>query len=135
MAVMKGSLAVLLCACAFVASAGQVYQWIDASGRIHFSDTPRPGWKRLDVKGAPGVQPSSDASVRPDAAADDSVERVQLRAEECQRRREQLATYRNSAQIVERDGLGNERTYTEEERLQLLELTLRQVNELCRAEG
>jgi hypothetical protein len=137
MAVMKGSFAVLLCVCAFAASAGQVYKWIDANGRVHYSDTPRPGWKRVDVRTGGGLQ-SVTAAPEPAAETDvaesdveESPERARLRAEECQKRRDQLETYRTSTQIIERDSLGNERTYSEEQRLQLIEQTQRQVNELC----
>lgn len=136
MAVMKGSFAVLLCVLAFAASAGQVYKWIDSNGRVHYSDTPRPGWTRVDVKkggigqAAPAAATAGDGN-RQIADEEESPERARLRAEECQKRRDQLQTYRTSTQIVERDGLGNERTYTEEQRLQLIEQTQRQVNELC----
>jgi hypothetical protein len=137
MAVMKGSFAVLLCVCAFAASAGQVYKWIDANGRVHYSDTPRPGWTRVDVRTGGGLQSvtaAPEAAAETDVAgsdAEESPERARLRAEECQKRRDQLETYRTSTQIIERDNLGNERTYTEEQRLQLIEQTQRQVNELC----
>jgi hypothetical protein len=141
MAVMKGSFAVLLCVCAFAASAGQVYKWIDANGRVHYSDTPRPGWTRVDVRTGGGLQtvtaapPAAGNSETVGEDAEDSPERARLRAEECQRRRDQLETYRTSNQIIERDALGNERTYTEEQRLQLIEQTQRQINELCAPAG
>lgn len=34
---------VLILACAWAAAAAQVYTWRDASGKVHFSDTPPPG--------------------------------------------------------------------------------------------
>ena len=34
---------------ALPAWAGQVYKWVDQSGRFHFSDTAQPGWTRIDA--------------------------------------------------------------------------------------
>ena len=136
MPIKTGSFVLLLLAVACPASAGQVYKWIDANGRVHYSDTPRPGWTRVDVKtgGVPSVAAAAASAGSAEAAVEDaeeSPERTRLRAEECQKRRDQLETYRTSTQIIERDNLGNERTYTEEQRLQLIEQTQRQVSELC----
>jgi hypothetical protein len=137
MPIKTGSFVLLLLAVAFSASAGQVYKWIDANGRVHYSDTPRPGWTRVDVStggvssAAAAPESAGSAETAVEDAAEESPERARLRAEECQKRRDQLETYRTSTQIIERDNLGNERTYTEEQRLQLIEQTQTQVNELC----
>jgi hypothetical protein len=133
----------LLLAATCSATAGEVYKWVDGEGRVHFSDAPRAGWKRVDLKAAPGfapvsTAPESDGGAVQDGSGDsagegvDSPERAKLRAEECQKRRDQLETYRKANAITERDSLGNERTFTEDQRLQLIEQTQRQVNELCR---
>lgn len=137
MPIKTGSFALLL-AVAFTAGAGQVYKWIDGEDRVHYSDTPRPGWTRVDLKAAPGFTPVTAApdvgGYTPPDDASESPQGTQLRAEECQKRREQLETYRNSTQISERDNLGNERVFNEEQRLQLIERTQQQVNELCDSE-
>lgn len=139
MSTKTGSLLLLLLAAACTASAGQVYKWIDAEGRVHYADTPKPGWQRVDLKVAPGFAPvTADAdagSAAPAGAAADSPERAQLRTEECAKRREQLETYRKASTITERDTLGNERVFSEEQRLQLIEQTQSQVRELCGADS
>lgn len=133
MALKSTFFAVLMCAATFAASAGQVYKWVDPNGRVHFSDTPRPGWTAVDLKSAPSL--SADA-----AAAESSEEspegestaaRERLRADECKRRKEQLDSYLTANKIVERDALGKEKEYSQEERLQLIEQTQKQVAELC----
>ncbi|WP_370304674.1 DUF4124 domain-containing protein [Sinimarinibacterium flocculans] len=137
MPIKTGSFALLLLAAAFSAGAGQVYKWVDAEGRIHYSDTPRPGWKRVDLKVAPGFAPATTQTpaAQSGAEGEESPERAKLRAEECDKRREQLETYRKATTITERDSLGNERTYSEDERLQLIEQTQKQVSELCRSDS
>lgn len=127
MSTKTGSLLLLLLAATCTASAGQVYKWIDAEGRVHYADTPKPGWQRVDLKVAPGF---ASVTAEPDAGSD-TPERAQLRAEECSKRREQLETYRKASTITERDTLGNERVFNEEQRLQLIEQTQNQVRELC----
>ncbi|MFP5305879.1 MAG: DUF4124 domain-containing protein [Gammaproteobacteria bacterium] len=143
----------VIAAAAFAASAGQVYKWVDANGRVHFSDTPRPGWKAVDLN-APGTAEAAAAAAEPtaedetdavteagDAATDAAVEdegagadaaiSPQLRAEECTRAREQLESYRNATKIVERDAEGKEKEYSTSERLQLIQQTQQRVTELC----
>lgn len=142
MALKSKLFAVLMCAATFAVSAGQVYKWVDPNGRVHFSDTPRPGWTAVDLKSAP--TPSADpaaAEAAPqdepssgdaDTAAETGVtDRERLRAEECKRRKEQLESYRQATKIVERDAQGKEKQYSETERLQLIEQTQRQIAELC----
>lgn len=92
------------------AAAGQVYKWVDASGHFHFSDTPQPGWTRVDAQRANVV----DATVVP--PSDDDAQK----AAQCKQKRETLNGYRNASRIVERDALGVERVYTDEQRQQLI---------------
>ncbi|MEW6167378.1 MAG: DUF4124 domain-containing protein [Pseudomonadota bacterium] len=137
----------VIAAAAFAASAGQVYKWVDPNGRVHFSDTPRPGWTAIDLN-APGTaeaaaaEPAAaDATQARDATSDAAVEdegagagaaiSPQLRAEECARAREQLESYRNATKIVERDAEGKEKEYSTKERLQLIQQTQQRVTELC----
>ncbi len=131
MAANKMVVALLLSAVACSVGAAQVYKWVDAQGRMHYSDTPKPGWKRVDLNVAPGFAPVTIDGASASGGADPTDTRAQLRAEECQRRRDQLESYRKAATVVSRDALGNEKAYSEEERLQLIEQTQRQVVELC----
>lgn len=127
----KSTFFALLCATAavFGVHAGQVYKWVDPNGRVHFSDTPQPGWKAVDLN----ESPATSAAAESDAAdgGDQANTREQLRAEECQRAKTQLATYKSATKIVERDALGKEKEYSNDERLQLLEQTQKRVNDFC----
>lgn len=135
MALKSKLIAVLMCAATFGVSAGQVYKWVDPNGRVHFSDTPRPGWTAVDLKSAPSL--SADAtgaeSTEGGTEGESSAARDRLRADECKRRKEQLDSYLTANKIVERDALGKEKEYSQEERLQLIEQTQKQVEELCGA--
>lgn len=143
MALKSKLIAVLMCAATFGVSAGQVYKWVDPNGRVHFSDTPRPGWTAVDLKSAPSLSADADAAeAAPQdepiaASSEESSEgegmdaRERLRAEECKRRKEQLESYRQATKIVERDPQGKEKQYSESERLQLIEQTQKQIAELC----
>lgn len=134
MALKSKLIAVLMCAATFAAGAGQVYKWVDPNGRVHFSDTPRPGWAAMDLKAAPSL--SADAADAVESSEEDgdgqgTAARERLRADECRRRKEQLDSYLAAAKIVQRDALGKEKEYSQEERLQLIEQTQKQVAELC----
>lgn len=134
-------LAAVLATATLGASAGEVYKWVDPAGRTHYSDMPRPGWERVDLRGsnavanatAPAAAESADGGESGEAteAGTDTAAREQLRAEECQRAKDQLASYQRAPNIVERDALGNEKEYSSEERLQLLERTQKRVDEYC----
>ncbi|WP_348819900.1 DUF4124 domain-containing protein [Fontimonas sp. SYSU GA230001] len=143
---MKATIAALSCTLAVcVAQAQAVYKWVDPNGRVHFSDTPQPGWKRIDLNQAgPAAATPTDATAgvddgagsdesTPADAADvaDNGTRDQLRAEECKRAKEQLASYKQATRIVERDEQGKEKEYSSAERLRLLEQTQKRVNEMC----
>lgn len=55
--------AVLALSLPLLASAGEVYTWKDASGRVHFGDQPPgQGANRVEVR-APGVRSSFDAAL------------------------------------------------------------------------
>ena len=96
------------------------YRWTDEKGRTHFSDVPAPKSERLDIKRNGRVK-----AVTPDVIA------AENKARECKRRQDQRAGYRNAMEITETDALGNQRNYTEAERVQLIERTEQQVKELC----
>lgn len=101
------------------AFAASVYKWVDARGEIHYSDTPQPGWRRVDVSptvvdgGAPSKSANADAAGKS--------------AEECKQKRDALFGYKNSARIVERNSLGVEHEYTPEEKQKLIMMTEQQL--------
>ncbi|WP_028081587.1 DUF4124 domain-containing protein [Solimonas soli] len=121
---MKRVATLLAMAClSAAANAGQVYKWVDKSGHFHFSDTPQPGWTRIDAGRANAL------TAEVPRVGDDPGSEAQ--AAECQKRRDTLASYRNAARIVERDALGNEKEYGPEQKQALVARAEQQVAEAC----
>lgn len=153
----KPLLAAVLLAVTATAGAEQLYKWVDSNGKVRYSDAPQAGWKRVDAPAAaPGLPAAPDASdeeddteLTPDeplptdepeatdqsekAAAEpaDPEPSAALKASECKKRQEQLAGYEKASRIVEKDAKGKEKTYSETDRLKLIERTRQQVKELC----
>jgi hypothetical protein len=105
------------------ASAGQVYKWVDKAGHFHFSDTPQPGWTRVDA-----MRGNTMTAEVPQVGDDPGSE---AKAAECQKTRDTLASYRNAARVVERDALGNEKEYSAEQKQQLVARAEQQVAQAC----
>lgn len=105
------------------ASAGPVYKWVDPAGHFHFSDTPQPGWKRVEVRSA-----NAATSEIPQIAG--GVDDTQ-RALDCKQKRDTLAGYRKASKIVERDALGQEREYSDEQKNQLIARAEQQAQNAC----
>ncbi|MGH8447451.1 MAG: DUF4124 domain-containing protein [Solimonas sp.] len=104
------------------AFAGQVYKWVDAQGHFHFGDTPQPGWTRVDA----GRTNSMTADV-PQVAGEDE----EKRAVHCKQKRDELAGYKSASRIVERDALGGEREFSDEQKQKLISQTAGQATEAC----
>lgn len=113
------SLSLLLAGPLQAASQAKTYRWVDAKGRVHYSDVPEaPDAQQVRVKPGSGVVDVPKVAVEDNAA-------------ECERRRERLTTYESASQITETDALGKSRIYSHDERLKLLDLTRSQVAEVC----
>lgn len=111
--------AFLALACAS-ALAGEVYKWVDKDGNVHYGDRPKQGGEALDVRPGSGTgTPAETAQAQASRDAD------------CQRKRQQLETYRKASAIKETDSLGRTKEYTPEERAQFVALTEKQVAEAC----
>jgi len=109
----------LLCSVMLVtgaASAAEVWRWVDKDGAVHYGDTSRHGAQPLDVKSANGNGP--DAATLAHTA-------------ECQKQKAELEGYRSAGVLQQQDALGNVHTFTEPERLKLLELTEQKVKAAC----
>jgi hypothetical protein len=117
---MRILIAVLFALSSQAALAEEVYRWVDEKGRVHYGDTTKRPAERLRV------QPDSGTGLDPEMLRD-----AQARAQECQRRRAQLETYRKADAIRETDVLGRTRELTGEERQQLIAQTEAQVSEIC----
>ncbi len=119
--------ALLLSGLCAVAQAGDIYKWVDAKGSFHYSDLPQAGWTRV------GDRPGTASATIGDDADSNGDERVQAlaRATDCARKEEQLKTYRNAMRIVERDSLGGEKEYSNEEREKLIAQTEQAIASGC----
>jgi len=104
------------------AYSGQVYKWVDAAGHVHYSDQPHPGAKPIGPQTV--VVPAAKETVV-------AGEKLAPNLADCEKKKKDLDHYRTAAKIVERDALNREREFTQDERQQLVELTQRQVDQLC----
>lgn len=108
------------------AAAEKVYRWVDAQGKVHYSDQPRGNAQPVEVK--PGSGPGNPAAAAP--APSDTQSAVQ-KAVDCEKQRSQLETYRQAERIVEKDALGTEREYTAEQKERLVKLTEESFRAAC----
>lgn len=98
---------------------GKTYRWVDERGRVHYGDIAVPSAEQVDIK------PGSGITASPGEVTAASM------ALECQRRKDQLASYNSAQEITETDALGKTRSYTAAERVQLLNRVQQQVQEAC----
>lgn len=110
-----------------------VYQWTDAQGVEHYSDTPVAGARKVWMPTSPVPKvsrlPASELTESGDANAEVSQE--DSAAALCMLKRRQLEQYQGSVSIAERNHLGEEREYTLAEREELLALTREQLEKAC----
>lgn len=120
--------ALILIACAtlaLAAGAAEVYRWVDAEGKVHFSDTPPPGVasEKLAIKSAP-TDPNAvelaDATreVRENRAEADAVvasnaakeaaAKAEQKAEACTAARKRYDDIQHSRKFASKDAAGNE---------------------------
>lgn len=101
------------------AAAAKLYRWTDAQGHVHYSDQPGGNAREIDPK-APAAVPAVAAASSPDAGA-------------CQKKKDQLASYRGATTITETDGLGQTREYSDAQKQKLIETTEKSIHEVCGA--
>lgn len=110
--------------CMAMSAHAAVYKWTDANGRVHYGDQPASGAVEVNAG-------SINGSAAPDTADAPADNAQQKKAEECSRRRDQLANYKRATRIVETDALGNQKEFNDDERKKLLERTEKQVADSC----
>ena len=85
------AITLLILACVWTAASAQVYTWRDASGNIHYSDTPPPGVDARKMR--PGVQsdtaPDTTAPSRSMAEQEMGFRKRQAEAEKARAKAEQ----------------------------------------------
>ncbi len=120
--------ALLLMVALQAGAAGKTYRWVDAQGKVHYGDQPPPNAAEITPGKSPAAQAASTVA---NAAVPARPVSGALGPEECQRRRDLLASYRNAAAITETDALGNRRDYSEDERQQLIARTEQALRDGC----
>jgi len=109
----------------FTASAeAKLYRWTDSAGIVHYGDQPTSNAKEVTPKvpTLASTVPSRSAASAPPAVAV---------PENCQRKKDQLASYRGAAKITETNSLGETREYNEEQRQKLIDTTEQAVHAAC----
>lgn len=115
-------IAVLLASTA-VASAGEVYKWVDQDGKVHYGDRP---------KTQPAEAVTTKPGHRPDEPLDPDAEKAAAsRNAACAAKRKQLESYQAATVIKQTDALGQTREFGEAERQKLLALTTAEVEKAC----
>lgn len=106
---MRAALLLALALCAAGASAGDLYRWVDAEGRVQFGDAPPPGVKaeKLGIRSRP-TDPAAQAADEAKAAATD---RVNAEAERL--KGEQAAAAKQLAEAKAADCADAQKTYAD----------------------
>jgi hypothetical protein len=125
-----------------VASAAEVYRWVDADGVVQFGANPPPGVKAESMKvrgggAAPAVAPSAQPAPepQPDAVAQENARKLREEAErvrlECAKAREIVSRLReNPAASYARED-GSYQRYGDDEREQRIQQALDFQREHC----
>lgn len=85
------AIVLLILACLATAASAQVYMWRDASGKVHYSDTPPPGVdaKKMRAGGPSDSAPASGAAGRSLAEQEAEFRKRQAEAEKTRSKAEQ----------------------------------------------
>lgn len=125
---MKIFLVIALVACSVGVSAAEVYKWKDANGRTHYGDRPNRDAEKITVKPGSGSDPSIAESGRKELEA---LKMKDAKYARCQQQREQIETWKSAGKIIEKDGLGREKEYSDDEKAQLISRAQSEFNKEC----
>ena len=78
----RTSAALLALAVVALPASAQMYKWTDASGRIHYSDTPPPEGKAEEIKVAPAAAPAPKGQSWQDRERESAQRRLAQQQEE-----------------------------------------------------
>lgn len=101
---------------------GKTYRWTDEKGRVHYGDISAPRAEQVEIRQGSGITVPAPTATEIAAAS---------QAQECKRRKDELASYDSAQEITETDALGKSRSFTAAERQQLLQRVQQQVQEAC----
>lgn len=113
---MRLTILIALALCAGSAAAVEAYKWVDKNGIVNYGDQPNKDAQQLDVR--PGSGNGPDAATAAQSA-------------ECARQKADLEASRKANGLQEVDGLGRTHAYSDQERLQYLEMAEKKVKEAC----
>ncbi|HEX5093678.1 MAG TPA: DUF4124 domain-containing protein [Burkholderiales bacterium] len=135
------------------AAAEQLYRWVDKDGTVRYSDRPPPGGVPSRTLNVPGPAPAAEdkgsagsPSLQDQAkafekrqeeqkkAADKAAaasKDEQIKADNCRRARESLATLQGGRRIMQTDAQGNQYYIDDAQRAQEAERAEQAVKEWC----
>ncbi|WP_226648881.1 DUF4124 domain-containing protein [Microbulbifer variabilis] len=127
------------------AGAGELYRWVDADGRVHFSDRPPAEAKAQDISGQLGPINSAEATrKRPSlitSEANTAEREYQQRQQQqeqarqqkqqriCTKARQRLRSINGRVAFIDKSG--REVRYSERERQQMAEQLKREISSHC----
>lgn len=134
-AVLSGILLAVLCAAAAPAHA-DVYRWVDANGKVHYSDTPPPeGAQKMGIQSGRADKPATTAQANSGAAEskprDAAEAQAELQQKQCELARATLQAYQSDATLVRKDADGNKHVLTADEKAKEIDQAKQQVKAAC----
>ncbi len=146
-----GRLTPLLCLLCLLwqgGAAAQIYQWKDAQGRTHFSQTPPPSGSYTERRLPPSPPPSTDSAERMERLieqqkqarktreeqkkkAQQEEKNRKIREQNCQTARNLLTTLQSRPRIRMTAADGSMTILTEEQRQARIEEARKRVKEFC----
>lgn len=108
-----------------VAAAAEIYRWVDANGKVHYSDRPVANdAQSVEVRVPESAEPGGNPSASDDEAA-------AVRAKHCALAQQRLKDYESSDGLVQEDEFGRRREIKGEERVQLIVRAQADVKSFC----
>lgn len=120
-----------------VSAQADVYRWVDADGKVHYSDTPPPeGAQKTDIQSGHNSlssQPPAPAKQAGAAAPPASAAKAQaeLQQKQCELARATLQAYQSDATLVRKDADGNKHVLTADEKAKEIDQAKQQVKAAC----
>ena len=134
-------LASLLLASGIAMAEGRFYRWTDKDGHVHYSDQPAANAVEVTPKSPAGtavaVPPpvaassSSSSSPRASAAPASAAAATAAPVSDCDRKKDQLNSFRNAGKITETNNLGETHEYSDEQRQKLIDTAEQAVRDAC----
>lgn len=116
--------AMVMAASAMGANASEIYQWTDANGVTHYSETPPPAGTPYQTRRITNAGASTQAAApAPVAAADENPQ--------CATARANIELLLGDGPVHQDDGSGNSRELSDDERTNQLELARAAVRAYC----